>query len=89
MKPLNKFELWVISIITNDRYYLVMADDEEVLENARHMRADDMISIFSSVKSSIEKALNVKISTSIDRVQDDKPKKKSRKTVKKVAKKHE
>ena len=88
MKPLNKFELWIISIITNNRYYLVIADDEETLENARNMEMGDMISVFSSIKRKLEEVSGREIILTFAEPKRD-SKKKVRKTVKKVAKKHE
>lgn len=85
MKPLNKFELWIISIITNNRYYLVIADDEETLENARNMEMGDMISIFSSIKRKFEEVSGREIILTFAE-----PKRDSKKKVaKKVSKKHE
>ena len=83
MKPLNKFELWIISIITNNRYYLVIADDEETLENARNMEMGDMISIFSSIKRKFEEVSGREIILTFAEPKRD-SKKKVRKTVKKV-----
>jgi len=87
MKPLNKFELWIIKIITGNRYYLVIANDEDVLENSRHFSLEDMTSVMLSAKKHIERMLGITISLHVEgEVEVKKP---ARKSAKKVAKKHE